>query len=145
MANTKSKEVIVKITAEQLDSHGYHIFLNTKLDGKTCRFLIDTGASHSVIDKKYFEKNFGNKNLKTIKQATTGLHSSTTESYFGKIKEWKIGSLSIKNYTIAAVDLGHVNLTYGSIGKRKIHGILGSDILFKYKMRIDYGKQQLSF
>lgn len=145
MAKTKSKEVIVKITAEQLDAHGYHIFLNTKLNGKTCRFLIDTGASHSVIDKKYFEKNIGPKNLKTNKQSTTGLHSSTTESYFGKIKEWKIGPLVVKNYTIAAVDLGHVNLTYASVGKKKIQGILGSDILFKHKMEIDYGKQQLRF
>jgi len=53
--------------------------------------------------------------------------------------------LVVKNYTIAAVDLGHVNLTYASVGKKKIQGILGSDILFKHKMEIDYGKQQLRF
>lgn len=145
MKQKKTKPVTVKISAEQLDTNGYHLFLNTKLNDKKCRFLIDTGASHSVIDKTYFEKRINNKSLKTVKQATTGLHSSTTESYFGKIKTWQIGSFVIKNYTIAAVDLAHVNLTYKSIGKPKIHGILGSDILFKYKMVIDYGKPELTF
>jgi hypothetical protein len=107
--------------------------------------LIDTGASHSVIDKTYFEKKINDKRLKTVKQATTGLHSSTTESHFGKIKTWGIGSMVIKNYIIAAVDLAHVNRTYKSIGKPKIQGILGSDILFQYKMVIDYGKQEIRF
>ena len=139
----KRKEISVKIILEALDQTGYHLFVNLKINDKKCRFLIDTGASHSVVDKKYFEKNFGKKNLKTVKQSTTGLHSSTDESHFGKIKEMAIGKLKVKNHLAAAVDLSHVNNTYAQIKKPKIHGILGSDILMMYKMIIDYGKAKI--
>ena len=96
-----------------------------------------------MVDKNYFEKNFGKKNLKTVKQSTTGLHSSTEESHFGKIKELTLGKLSVKNHLAAAVDLSHVNSTYAQIKKPKIQGILGSDILLRYKMIIDYGKGKI--
>src|SRR5258708_4743296 len=141
MNNKKGSSV--KIILEALDRTGYHLFINVKVNGKKCRFLIDTGASHSVIDKSYFEKNHASKKLKTIKQSTTGLHSSTSESHLGKIKEMAIGPLKVTNYQVAATDLDHVNLTYSTIKKPKIHGILGSDILLKYKMIIDYGTAKL--
>ena len=137
------KETAVKIILEALDETGYHLFINLKVNGKKCRFLLDTGASHSVIDKSYFEKSLGKKKLKTVKQSTTGLHSSTDESHFGILKELTVGKLTVKNYLVAAVDLRHVNLTYSSIKKPKIQGILGSDILLKYKMIIDYGKAKI--
>ena len=141
----KKKETPVKIILEALDASGYHLFINVTVNGKRCRFLIDTGASHSVIDKAYFEKYFDKKSLKTVKQATTGLHSSTTESHFGKIKEMKIGSLLVKNFTAAAIDLAHVNRTYKTLKKPAIHGILGSDLMLKYKMKINYEMLRIEF
>lgn len=133
----------VKIAVTELDRGGYHLFITVKVNGKKCRFLIDTGASHSVIDKGYYEKNLKKKSLKTVKQETTGLHSTVNESHFGVIKEVAVGKLLIKNYSSAAVDLSHVNATYKKLRKPKIDGILGSDILVKYKMVIDYGKKLL--
>jgi hypothetical protein len=139
------KTPAVKIILEALDATGYHLFINVQVNGKRCRFLIDTGASHSVVDKAYFEKHFGKRSLKTVKQATTGLHSSTTESHFGKIKEMKVGPVVVKNYQAAAVDLGHVNNTYKQLKKKAIQGILGSDIMLKYKAKINYATMLLEF
>lgn len=133
----KKKPNVVKVSVEELDKGGYHVFLNVKVNGKRCRFLIDTGASKCVVDKTYFEKHLGK--LKVVKQSTTGLHSSTVESYFGKIELFEIGKLAIKKYNVAAVDLNHVNQTYAMIGRPKIHGILGSDVMYKHKMIVDYG------
>jgi hypothetical protein len=136
----KKKEIEVKIILVQFEEGGYHLFLNLKVNGKKCRFLIDTGASKSVIDKAYFEKNFGKKNLRTIKQETSGLHGSVPESYYGKVKEIEVGRHVIKNYEIAAVDLSHVNMVYKKMKKPGISGILGSELMLKYKMIVDYGK-----
>ncbi len=135
----------MKIILEALDETGYHLFIKVTVNGKRCRFLIDTGASHSVVDKAYFEKHFGKRSLKTVKQATTGLHSSTTESHFGKIKELKIGKATVKNYQAAAVDLNHVNNTYKQLKKKAIQGILGSDLMLKYKMKINYETLQVEY
>ncbi len=140
-----NKTTSAKIILEALDKTGYHLFVNVIVNKKRCRFLIDTGASHTVVDKLYFEKHFGRRSLKTVKQATTGLHSSTNESFFGKIKELKIGDTVTKNYTAAAVDLTHVNNTYKQLKKRPIQGILGSDLMLKYKMNINYGTMKIEF
>jgi predicted aspartyl protease len=137
------KTTSIKIEVVELDRNGFHLFISVKVDEKKCRFLIDTGASHSVIDKVYYKKNMQKKKLKTIKQSTTGLHSSTAESHFGKIKELKLGDVLIKGMTIAAVDLTHVNKTYALLKKKKINGIIGSDILFALNGIIDYGQQKL--
>lgn len=127
----------------ELDRGGYHLFINLKVNGKKCRFLIDTGASHSVIDKAWFEKNIGKKKLTVIKQQTTGLHSSIPETYLGNIKEITAGKWGIKNFTVAAVDLNHVNQTYKQLKQPKIQGILGSDVMVLSKAVIDYGKEKI--
>jgi hypothetical protein len=133
----------VKIILGAFDEGGYHLFLNLKVNGLKCRFLIDTGASKSVLDKTYFEEKIGKKYIKTVKQETTGLHSSTSESYFGNIKTIELGHHLIKNYNVAAIDLSHVNLVYKQAKKPKISGILGSDLMLKYKMIVDYGQLKI--
>lgn len=139
----KKKQSSVKIILGEFDKGGVHLFLNLKINGTKCRFLIDTGASKSVLDKTYFEDKIGVKYLRTVKQETTGLHSSVAESHFGKIKEISLGHHVIKNYDIAAIDLSHVNMVYRQAKKPKINGILGSDLMLKYKMIVDYGKLRI--
>lgn len=135
-----TKQLKAKMLLTELDGGGYHLFISVKVNGKRARFLIDTGASKSVIDKGFYEKYLASKKaLKTIKRETAGLHSSVPESHFGVIKELEIGALKVKNYSVAAVDLGHVNATYAKLKKPKIQGILGSDLMLKHKMILDYG------
>ncbi len=140
----KKKIPPVKILLVEFDEGGSHIFINLAVNGKRCRFLIDTGASKSVLDKDYFEKHLDKKNLRTIKQETSGLHSSVPETHLGVVKKLNIGQLSISNYEIAAVDLKHVNTIYKKVKKPPIHGILGSDLMQKYKMVINYGTLSIS-
>ncbi|MCW5907151.1 MAG: retropepsin-like domain-containing protein [Chitinophagales bacterium] len=132
-----------KMIMAELDPGGYHIFVNLKVNGKKCRFLIDTGASKSVIDKVYYDKHLNKKKLKKIQQETTGLHSSVSETHIGTIKEIDLGKSKIKNYPVAAIDLSHVNNTYKKLRQPKIQGILGSDLMYKYRMVIDYGKEKI--
>jgi hypothetical protein len=138
--NTSPKGVKFIIT--EMQGGGFHPFINVTIEGQKCRFLIDTGASKSVIDKYFYESKL-NRKMKVIKQETTGLHSTVMESYVGSLKKLLIGDLIISNYGIAGVDLMHVNATYKKMKMRKIHGILGSDLLQKHSMVIDYGKSKL--
>lgn len=133
----------IKIILAELDPGGYHLFINLKVNGKKCRFLIDTGASKSVIAKDYYDKHLSRKKLKVIKQETTGLHSTVSETHIGVIKDLELGKQKVKNLTVAAIDLNHVNGVYKVLKQPKIQGILGSDLMFKYKMVIDYGQQRI--
>ena len=132
----------VKFIAHEMMGGGYHPFITVTVEGVKCRFLIDTGASKSVIDKAFYESKLGRK-LKVIKQETTGLHSTVMESYVGKLKSMDIGALKISNYEIAAVDLNHVNGTYQKMKIKKIHGILGSDVFKNHNAIIDYAQSKL--
>jgi predicted aspartyl protease len=132
----------VKFFITEMMGGGFHPFVAVDIEGKKCRFLIDTGASKSVIDKHFYETKLERK-LKKIRQETTGLHSTVMESYTGSLKKLTIGQLVISSYPIAAVDLMHVNATYKKMKVKTIHGILGSDLLKKHNMVIDYGQSKL--
>lgn len=125
-----------------LQGSGFHIFVNVLVEGVRCRFLIDTGASRTVIDKHFFETKLGRK-MKVIRQETTGLHSTVMESYRGNLKSFSIGPKELKKVDVAGIDLTHVNGTYKKLKQPKIQGILGSDLMLKYKMILDYGQQKI--
>jgi hypothetical protein len=132
----------VKFVITEMQGGGFHPFITVTIEGKKCRFLIDTGASKSVIDKHFYETKL-NRKLKVIRQETTGLHSTVMESYIGSLKKLTIGKLDISGYIIAAVDLLHVNTAYHKMKLKKIQGILGSDLMQKHNMVIDYGQSKL--
>ncbi|MBK7149132.1 MAG: retropepsin-like domain-containing protein [Bacteroidetes bacterium] len=142
---TKAKRKAIKLLLENLQQNGYHIFVTVKVNGLRCRFLVDTGASKTVIDKTYVEKKFGKRIVKTIKQQTTGLHSTTHESYTARVATLTLGTVVVKNCTLAAIDLSHVNGTYAALKTKKIQGILGSDLMVQERMIIDYNTLTLSF
>jgi len=137
---TKKAAVVrpVKLLVESLDQGGIHVFLPVILNGRRCRFLLDTGASRTVVDHRYFLKHFGSRGLKELEQATTGLHSTQNRTVMAKVKELQLGGLLVKGYTAAAVDLGHVNATYKHLKIRPIHGILGSDLMSDFGALISY-------
>jgi hypothetical protein len=51
--------------------------------------------------------------------------------------------LICNNYQAVAMNLSHVNYAYAQIGQKPIEGVLGSDLLKKYKAVIDYPKRKL--
>ncbi len=133
----------VKLTISELDAESYHVFITIYIQEIKCRFLLDTGASRTVLDKSFALKKFGKKRVKTIQRETSGLHSVVHETSLITIKEMVIGTHEIKDHLFAAVDLSHVNNTYKKVNRPRIHGILGSDILLQIGAVIDYSKKQL--
>jgi Aspartyl protease len=134
----------VKMTIQPLEGGGYHLFITVVIEGFRARLLVDTGASKCVIDKDFYEKKLARK-MKVIQQETTGLHSTVMESYTGKLKTLEIGTLALKQYEIAGVDLSHVNDAYRKMKLKRIDGILGSDLLLEHGMVIDYPQSKILF
>lgn len=129
---------IATIQIKPLSEGSFHVFLKVKLNGKSALFIVDTGASGSVIDLNFYTQKLLLK-PKSIKQEVHGLNSVQYEMKFGTVKELVFGMLTIKNAKVSCLDLSHVNKAYASQGlKVKIKGILGSDILLKHQLLIDY-------
>jgi hypothetical protein len=134
---SKKANSTIPFDTTPIEGGGFHFFVSVVIEGKRARFLIDTGASKTVIHKAYYEKKLRRK-LKVIAQETTGLHSTVLESYTGAIKQLSIGAWQIHSYEIAAVDLNHVNTMYQKMGLPAIDGILGADILHHAAASINF-------
>lgn len=126
-----------------LDGDGFHLLVKLHLNRKAANVIIDTGASKTVFDKSRIEKFVTDKKFATHDKLSSGLGTNTMTSQITTIKKIKIGSLEIENYETVLLDLSHVNHSYASVGLKPIEGVLGSDILRKYKAIIDYEKKVL--
>ncbi len=138
MTIQSKKQVQVPIILEELQEGSYHIFVKCTVGKKVCRFLIDTGASKTVLDIQFFSSQYSKEKILTSEQNTSSLHASVAESHSAALPSLKMGTLIVKDFLVALLSLDHVNSTYDSVGKKPIQGIIGSDILLQYHAKIDY-------
>ena len=134
---------IIPLEVVAIQEGSYHVFLKMKVNKKSIRVLLDTGASKTVLDKTFVEEKCKSQTTETIGQSTSSLHTTVSESNITYIKEIQLDQVKLKNYLVAVIDLTHVNQTYEGVGKKPIFGIVGSDILMERKAIIDYSKKIL--
>ena len=137
--------MIINIPIKLLDieGDGLHLLIMAKINNKVCRLLIDTGASKTVMDLNRIKNFVKNTDFRKNEFLSTGLGTNNMESQFTLIKKLQLGTLVIKDYEMILLDLSHVNNSYGLLGKKPIDGVLGSDLLNKYKAAIDYKSELL--
>ncbi|MVZ60743.1 retropepsin-like aspartic protease [Sphingobacterium humi] len=127
-----------------LQADGFHIITQAQLYNKTFKLVIDTGASKTVLDKDTLlhsgiaEDNFENTDI-----LSTGLGTNSMESFMLTLPSLQMGEWSVKNFTVAVLDLSSINYAYGQIGLDPVIGVLGGDILKAYGGIIDYKKNIL--
>ncbi len=137
-------KVNIPIIVTTIPPKGYHIFVEGKIDHKRVLFLIDTGASKSVVDLTYATKYFPHTKLIQTDHLTTGLGANIPNSTFIKLNRLKIGKTGIRAMKFAILDLKIVNDAYASAKLKPVVAIIGGDILKKYKAVIDYEQKLLS-
>lgn len=123
-----------------IEEDGFHIFIQARINGRKARFLLDTGASRSVVDKDRIRSFFRNTEpqLEKIEKFSTGLGTNSMESNTLILDILSFGRKSFRKYRTVALDLSHVNESYTLLGMRKIDGVLGGDLLLRMKAAIDY-------
>jgi len=106
----------------------------------TANFLLDTGASTSVIDLRKIDKFTSVNPLKSFN--ITSIHNNV-ETYQVNINEFKIGKSILNNKTFNIIDLLNMNNTLSTNHLNVIDGILGNDIIFELVSKIDIGNRIL--
>jgi len=137
--------ISVPLQIIDLNGDGFHPLLNIKVYGKTFTVVLDTGASKTAFDKGLLLK----ANKKTLINdsdiLSTGLGTNNMQSFTATIHDMRIGRLKIPEFQVAVLDLSTINIAYTQLGHPQVLGVLGGDILMKYKAVIDYGKQVIKF
>jgi predicted aspartyl protease len=104
------------------------------VNGKTYQFIVDTGATATLVDTSY-AKALGLKNAGKAPIPVTGVTGSGS-AYLATISHWKIGRASIPTSTVT---VSTIHIGTGIVG------LLGSDVLSTFgKVTIDYNAQKAS-
>jgi predicted aspartyl protease len=129
-----------------IEEDGVHLFIQGRINGRKARFLIDTGASRSVVDKFRLSRFYKDQNpdLNKTEKLSAGLGTNSMESNTTVLSLLSLGRLINRNYHIVVLDLSHVNESYKLLGIKKIDGVIGGDILQSFNAVIDYNKQTLA-
>ena len=132
----------IKIITLQ-DQQNLHPMIEAQLDGKNIRLVIDTGASHSCLDKGLVKHLLKNKN-KTSADIVMGIGNKKMTNNIVTISELKLGDLTIHDYPILILKLTHINKMLKTLDLLPINGLLGSDLLHKHQAIIDYKNNVLT-
>lgn len=138
------RTVTVPLTLINLNDDGFHLMVEIVVFGAKCIAVVDTGASRSVFDRGFVERNVKNI-IESEEPASATTLFTTSETIQAIIPKLKIGKLIIKKYNAVALDLDAVNESYMMMGHPRIEAILGSDIFFDYHAKINYKKLRLTF
>ena len=124
------------------EENSYHLFVSGVINGQKCDLLIDTGASHTIFDATLIPEAPAGKNA-GFEIQSAGIHAGELKNSIGHIKQFKLGDLKRKNWTVVLIDLTHVNDLYQKFTDKRVAGLIGSDFLLKHKAIIDYKKREL--
>jgi hypothetical protein len=138
------KETEILLEPLKIEPDGVHLLLEAFLNGVACRLVLDTGASKTVLDLAYIEKTSPALSIKKEDDESAGVGGINLSSFSFIAEELSLGSLKEKHIVLAAMDLSHVIASYKAIGAPAIQGVLGGDLLRKYKAKIDYEQNKLS-
>ncbi len=117
----------------------YHPYIDLNIDGVSTSFLFDTGAEDLIeISDSCFERlmETGILKLASISVGNSG-SSLSGESYQTQIEKLQIDSLKIGLYNIDNVTGIHM--------EKQLVNLLGSDLLQRGKITVDYVNRMFSF
>jgi hypothetical protein len=136
----------IPIQLIEIEKDSYHILIEGFFeDDFSCDWIVDTGASRTVFDKN-LEDYYRIDNMDdAIEFRGAGIDHQMVETKIGTMKYVRFSTFEIRDLNVALIDLGHINEIYWETTSRKIAGLIGGDILMKYKCRIDYAAKNLRF
>jgi len=135
----------VQIPLQIIDLHedGFHPLIEISVFGKSFIVVLDTGASKTAFDQSLLMRFNEEAVLKSSDKLSTGLGTNSMASSTAIVHDLSIGGLLIDEFEVAVLDLSTINIAYSQLGHPEVLGVLGGDILMKYKAVIDYGKRVL--
>lgn len=142
----KVETIEVPLKVIELEFDNYHILVEGNFrDGSSVFWVIDTGASKTVLDKNLTNQYELIETDNPDDYQSAGINQGMMETSVGKLSYLSFGDLEIENRKVALIDLSHVNEIYSKYTTCRIAGLLGSDILMQFECKIDYEYKTLKF
>lgn len=132
----------ISVPLQIIDLHGdgFHPLVDLLVFNKPFKAVLDTGASRTAFDHQLLLAANGEADIIANERLSTGLGTNSMQSATAVINSLWIGGLLIPSIEVAVLDLSTINIAYREMGHPEVLGVIGSDILVKYKAAIDFGK-----
>ena len=130
----------------ELEQGDYHTLLNGSVAGERIRIVLDTGASHSCIDKQFVNQLFPDREMEKNDGVNAGIGGTDFEVLVTDLPDFKIGHYHQKLLeNIAVIDFTHINMAYEALHLKPVQMILGNDFCVNHKAIIDYEQKLITF
>ena len=119
-------------------------FVPVHINGHPGLFLVDSGASHTIVDHRFARRSMGE--LTPSHRSLAWLGSQNTDAKEGVVQAIQIGSHYRSGpFRIDVLQLDPINQSPARLGTFRIDGILGADFLTTHEAEIDYRDSSLRF
>jgi hypothetical protein len=137
--------MILKIPYQviELESRSYHIVVEGRIDGTEILFIVDTGASRTILDKEYagiLEKLPEGAEI----PMATGLAAEQIPVELYNISMLTLSEVSFSGTQVLTADLNPINEVYSKITGKRIGGLIGCDFLLKNVKAIDFKRKYMT-
>ncbi|MBM3405317.1 MAG: clan AA aspartic protease [Bacteroidetes bacterium] len=140
--------MVYKIPLEiiTIDFMGYHLKTSAIIEGIPGSMVVDTGASMSVIDSNRIHLFLpeDRHDFEPNPNLSTGLGTDSMESRIASLQTLSIGDLMIHDLMIVLIDLQHINASFSKLGLPPVDGVIGGDLLMRFKATINYPNRLLT-
>jgi predicted aspartyl protease len=126
-----------------VDNEGCHLMISGIINNYKVHFLIDTGATLTVMDLGRMKKIFPGQQFDVYQKFFMGIGTGDIEPWSFTIGVIDLCGLKIKNKEVVLIDMSAINKAYAAFDLPRIDGVIGGDILKEYKALIDYANSTL--
>lgn len=124
----------------RLSDKSGHMITKAVINGQQGRFIIDTGASATCINKELACK-FQLESIDMHQQIGTASGSLSPQIAHNNCMQ--LGSWTDNDCSLLTMDMSFINQALKAEGMRSIQGLLGADFLIKSKAIIDYSGKKI--
>jgi len=124
---------------------GVHYILPCLINEKNANFLVDTGASRTIIDADQINTYTKGGEIIEMCKPIQGIEGTTSQVNEITLDKFQVGNLLFENYRFLSSSMKSINAQYRTFGLKRIQGILGSDLLSEGKAKIDLLKEKIYF
>jgi len=140
---TGAKTTTIHFQLIDLGYEQFHPVVQILLNNQLASMIIDTGATQTTLDFETAELLWPDKDWKNTEFLTLGFNQIDLIHYQFKIQDFKINNLHIADFPVAIMDMCHVNNMYKEVTNGNISGVIGNDLLMRFKAVINYHQKTL--
>lgn len=127
-----------------IEQNGFHPLVEGEVEGVPCCFIVDTGASRTVVDNGLVAQ------LPTLPDTqgepfAAGVNGETMAVEQVEIPHVKLGDVWFEGMQVFCSDLSAISKIYSEMAGEQIHGLLGCDFLEDRKAVMDFRRREIRF